>query len=146
MPEIGIACAAAVVIGELVEIDAGGVAWIDWPDHAGGPVRARTLVQIDSASPQPILIAFVGSAAEPIVLGLLHDRLVREAPPPGSAAVTVSDDGRTVSIEAAERLELRCGDTTLVMTAAGDLVLRGERIVSRASETNKIRGAAVLIN
>jgi hypothetical protein len=67
--------------------------------------------------------------------------------PPGLASpVTVSLDGRSVSLQAAERIELRCGDSALVMTADGHVVIRGANLVSRASETNKIRGAAVLIN
>jgi len=122
----------------------------------------------------PVLLVFDAVEAAPIVAGVLHRRIVKAAAPqtagaapagatpaqatpalvsspdtvpPGLASpVTVSLDGRSVSLQAAERIELRCGDSALVMTADGHVVIRGANLVSRASETNKIRGAAVLIN
>lgn len=166
---------SAPVRGWLVGIDEDGVAQVDWPGNALGPVAACSLVQIDAAPAAdepawPVLLVFDALGGAPIVAGLLHRRIVRAAAPspecgvaPGRSASTavastppagadrdaplaVSLDGRTVSLQAAERIELRCGDSALVMTADGRVVIRGANLVSRASETNKIRGAAVLIN
>ena len=49
-------------------------------------------------------------------------------------------------VEAAEKLELRCGKASLVMTADGRITVRGRNLVSHASESNRIRGGSVHLN
>jgi hypothetical protein len=51
------------------------------------------------------------------------------------------DVPKTVKIEALESIELTCGASTLVMTKAGRINLRGGDITSRASRINKVKGA-----
>jgi hypothetical protein len=51
-----------------------------------------------------------------------------------------------VKIEAVDRIELRCGTSTVTMTREGAVLVKGQQIVSRASGVNKIKGAAVKIN
>jgi hypothetical protein len=158
--------AAASVFGQLVGVDDQGAAQVDWPGNRRGPMAARTLVQFDAAPsasdpPVPVLLVFVGDEAVPVIVGVLQPSVLRavSAPevapevapthadhPASESPITVSLDGRTVSLQAAERLELRCGDSAIVMTADGHVTIRGANLVSRATETNKIRGGAVLIN
>ena len=149
------AATGLAVRGRLVAIDDDGVARVDWPGREGAPARAASLVQLDAREagglPRDVLLVITADD-EPIVAGLLHARVVRtspEAPPEPvapPAALTTSDDGRSIALQAAERVELRCGDSALVMTADGQVVLRGTNLTSRATETHRIRGAAVLIN
>lgn len=158
-----VALAAASVFGQLVGVDEHGAAQVDWPGNRRGPMAARTLVQLDAAPaaqdpPVPVLLMFVGDESVPVIVGVLQPGVLRAAPRLEPAAealadradadtpITVSLDGRTVSLQAAERLELRCGDSAIVMTADGHVTIRGANLVSRATETNKIRGGAVLIN
>jgi hypothetical protein len=49
-------------------------------------------------------------------------------------------------IEAADELELRCGEASLLLRSDGKVLLRGRDVTSRASRSNKIRGANVEIN
>lgn len=51
-----------------------------------------------------------------------------------------------LTIEARERVELRCGTSSVTMTKEGAVLVKGEQLVSRASGVNKIKGAAVKIN
>jgi len=103
------------------------------PSAAEGAVAAPAGGPPTGAAPSAESTAAAGDASVCVPRG------------PGSP-VTVSLDGRSVSLQAAERIELRCGESSLLMTADGRVVIRGANLVSRATETHKIRGAAVLIN
>lgn len=47
---------------------------------------------------------------------------------------------------AKDRIELRCGGSSLTMSKEGKVILKGSQVVTRASRVNKIKGAAVKIN
>ena len=54
--------------------------------------------------------------------------------------------GSAVVIEAGTSLEIRVGESRIMITEKGDIVLTGNNLLSRARRVNKIRGAAVNIN
>ena len=54
--------------------------------------------------------------------------------------------GHREVIEAAEELELRCGEACIVLTADGRIQLRGTYITSHASATQRIVGGSVHVN
>jgi hypothetical protein len=54
--------------------------------------------------------------------------------------------GRSVTLVGREEVVLRCGEASLALRADGQMTLKGKNLMSRASETNKVRGATVLIN
>ena len=77
------------------------------------------------------------------------DRRVMDSLP--NAAVVPADDsfeinGRRVSFEGREEVVLRCGEASITLRADGQVIVKGTRVMSRASEANKIRGATVQIN
>lgn len=47
---------------------------------------------------------------------------------------------------AQERIELRCGDGSLILRADGKVIVKGNEVVSCARGVNKVKGAAVRIN
>lgn len=49
-------------------------------------------------------------------------------------------------ITAAKQLTLRCGESSITLTAAGKIIIRGKYIVSRSSGVQRIKGGAVQIN
>jgi hypothetical protein len=49
-------------------------------------------------------------------------------------------------IEGRDEVVLRCGQGSITLRADGKIVIKGTQLVSRASDTNKIRGASVQIN
>jgi len=51
-----------------------------------------------------------------------------------------------VNLSATQRIELRCGKSSLTLNRDGSILLRGVDLISRASGVNKIKGAAVKIN
>lgn len=146
---LGLDMADGPVCGRLADVDDQGRAWVEFAGSAGR-VNARCVVP-EAALPArealhgaSVLLVFEDhDPARPIIVGFVRDRLwtsgseVREAVAPVSAKVI---------IEGEEELVLRCGQGSISMTADGRIVIKGTRLVSQARETNKVRGAAVLIN
>lgn len=150
----------AFSVGEIVKITEEGRAVVDYPGNPMGPVEARSVI---GSSPQqtsereqlfPVLLAFEnGDPALPIIVGIIRHSLY---PPISSHEVTLSIDndkpqdavvdGRKVVLEAKEEIVLHCGQSFITLKKDGKIVVKGTQIVSRASRTNKIKGAAVRIN
>jgi Domain of unknown function (DUF6484) len=134
------------IVAQLVAIEAGRpvVAF----DLGQGEVQATARVLLTSvvgdvpwAVGQSVLVLLErGDPAWPIVVGRVGDTL----PQPATAMVDVQ--AQAVSLQGQEELTLRCGEASLVLRADGEVVLKGTRVLSRALESNKIRGATVLIN
>lgn len=53
---------------------------------------------------------------------------------------------REIKFNAAEKIELRCGKSSLSMDKDGKVVIKGSQLTSRASGLNRVKGAAVKIN
>lgn len=72
----------------------------------------------------------------PLVLGLVQ--------PPGFGQL--EDAGEVRSLEARERLELRCGPASLTLFADGRVEIRGVQILSRAEGAQRLQGASIHLN
>jgi hypothetical protein len=68
----------------------------------------------------------------------------QSAPPP-SLEVDAGVEDEFV-LTAAKQLTLRCGESSITLTAAGKIILRGKYIVSRSSGVQRIKGGSVQIN
>ena len=97
---------------------------------------------------QPVLLVLEnGDPALPIIIGVVSDVLPK-------VPSLVQDDGedgfelngKRMSFEGQEEVVLRCGKASITLRADGQVVVKGTRLMSRASETNKVRGATVQIN
>lgn len=154
------ASAAAVsVVCPVVAAPGGRVAVL----VGGTPVEAHRLGSVGALAPgQRALVVFDGGdAARPVVVGVIQDRLEELVdltapdarpsavdPParPASDLLSVWADGREVRIEAAERLELRCGEASITLRADGKVEIHGTHVLSRSSGPNRIKGGSVSIN
>jgi hypothetical protein len=92
---------------------------------------------------------------QPVILGIVRDRVWEQRDPtpaeahlslPSGEARTVQLDKRRLDLEASEEIRLTCGKSSLVMRRDGSVIVRGVTIVSRALQSNKIRGGTVNIN
>lgn len=83
-----------------------------------------------------------------LVLGPLWQACLPKAAdvPPTEQGLVVTVDGHREVIEAAQELELRCGEACIVLTADGRIQLRGTYITSHASATQRIVGGSVHVN
>jgi hypothetical protein len=94
-------------------------------------------------------LAFIGdNANRPVVIGLLRGNL----PPDGFSEKSeptswnVEASGQRIVLSAAEEIVLRCGKSSVTLTRAGKVIVRGAYVLSRASGVNRIKGASVQIN
>lgn len=126
----------------------------------GGPLQpipariATSQVQPDAkvleSRPTVLLVFENGDPHLPIIVGFVRDTF--EPTPatsvaiPASANRTLELNGKALIFEGQEEIVLKCGQGSITLRADGQIVLKGTRLVSRASETNKIRGASVQIN
>ena len=147
----------AVRIGRLVGTTAAGEPLVDYPGNRGGPLLARALESADAGRPlaertaAEVLLMFEGgNPLRPVVVGVLQ---APGAEPPLAAGVlgrdnrdTVTVDGRVLELNGRERIVLTCGKSSITLFADGQVIVKGTRLLSRASESNKIKGATVALN
>ena len=128
-----------VVSGEVVERKADGAVFVDFPQNTLGPLLARTLVEdIDSGA--SVLLSFDGGdPTRPIILGILHERA-------RLAGRTLHLKAKRIVLEAEDELLLQCGAGSIEARRDGKVSVKGRDVLSRATRTNKVRGATVLIN
>jgi hypothetical protein len=146
-------------VGWIVRVTPEGKALVDFLGNAQGAVEARSL--LGAVAPgaagvalegRPVLLVFEeGDPSWPIILGIVGDRLVPEAPvveapPPVPRPRDGVIDGKRIVFDAKEEIVLRCGKSSITLRKDGKVVVLGAELVSRASGTNKIKGSAVKIN
>ena len=137
------AASATCCVGRLAGISPEGRPIVDFDGNPGAPVVARTACDDfwrDGGVPEgsALVLQFErGDPVLPIVVGRL-----REPPDPRVARV----DDQVLRLQAGRRIELSCGQASIVLTADGKVVIKGAHLVSRSSGPNKIRGATVAIN
>jgi hypothetical protein len=145
-------------VGTLLEIDDTGRPVVDFPGNVNGPLIARTLVQIPARSDdpnkesQPIVLIFEnGNPRFPIIAGFVHDTLYSKnedmiLPIHPSEPKELIVDKERILLNARQEVVIRCGKCSINLQKNGKAIIKGVQIVSRASRSNKIRGANVTIN
>jgi hypothetical protein len=58
----------------------------------------------------------------------------------------IGDGVEVLEITARQQLTIRCGESSITLTAGGKIILRGKYIVSRSSGVQRIKGGSVQIN
>jgi hypothetical protein len=144
-------------VGWIVSIGADGCPLVDFPGNPSAPVDARHVLTglpagfTVEAAPSVLLAFESGDPGRPIIMGFLHDSLAQPVPERTETILRERDwsvrlDKRRVVFDAEEEVVLRCGKSSVTLRKDGRIVLKGVEIVSRALETNKIKGANVMIN
>jgi len=126
------------------------------------PCEASSLLQFPSAAAASeallgrTVLVLRNPQAGPVILGIVEQRLWPQSDPdtpaqarvqlPADEHVAVHIDKRRLDLEATDEIRLTCGKSSLVMRRDGTVIVRGVEIVTRASESNKIRGGTVSIN
>lgn len=134
------------LIGRLLALDDnGGTPLVAWPGRDAA-VRARTAVDLsgDHVGRPVVLLFDDDDLSAPIVVGVI--RGAGSADSGAISSVTIDADDRRVVVSAKNQLVLRCGASSITLTAAGKVIIEGAYIVSRASGTNRVQGGSVQLN
>ncbi|RWA75171.1 MAG: hypothetical protein EOR43_01570 [Mesorhizobium sp.] len=105
-------------------------------------LAARSLAELtsDMIGAEVALLFQDGDPGRPLIVGRIIDPAHRSNVP------QVIRDGERMRITANERLELRCGQATIIMEKDGHITIRGTYVTSHASAANRIRGGSVNLN
>jgi hypothetical protein len=148
-----------VVIGEIFTVadEAGDQKiFVTYPGNPyTTPLLALTTVKLNgSDSGKQVVLSFdQGNPLRPIITGVLQN----SASPVEELSLDVSKelnskqlqaklDGDQVTLSAEKEIVLQCGKSSITLTKAGKIIIRGEYLLSRATGVNKIKGGAVQIN
>ncbi len=87
-----------------------------------------------------------GDPRLPIIVGVIEQArdVAREEVPANRTVIQA--DGERYVVDAEREIVLRCGESSITLTRAGKVLIKGKYILSRSSGYNKIKGAAVDIN
>jgi phage baseplate assembly protein gpV len=156
-----------IIIGSLVAVDNENRPLVDFAENiTDAPLLALTTVEVHKKhiGRQVALLFANGNPKSPVIMGLIHSPLdlilenhmhdvqteketAAEVTLPVSAiAGDLKVDGKKVVIEAADEIELKCGESSIVLTRAGKIIIRGKYLLSRSSGVNRIMGGSVQVN
>lgn len=147
------------IIAEIIE----GQPHVDFAGNRRGPIPARytrsllfQILQQAVSSKHEVLLAFENNDPNrPIIIDMIHSLIdeITEAPPmelqvdeSKDVAKDVTVDGKRITFNAKEQIELRCGKSSIVLTKAGKIIIRGAYLLNRSSGVNRIKGGSVQIN
>jgi len=137
-----------IVVGQLVGFDDAQrprVTFPGCPQEAGLVASSAPRLQQRDVGASFALMFEGGDPARPMVIGPMvspfkRDQGVYKAHP------KVLADGERVEVNAERELVLRCGKSSITLTRAGKILLRGAYVSTRASGVNRIQGGSVQIN
>ena len=146
-------------IGSITGIDKKGLILIDFPGNTLGPLPARFIESIKQKLLKhgvpindKILIIFENDdPGLPIIIDAICYTLDDQAENDAVAfqvqeTEDVTIDGRRVTFDAKEQIELRCGKSSIILTRAGKVLIRGAYLLSRSTGANRIKGGSVQLN
>jgi len=136
---------SGAVTGVLAGFSDSGAPLVDFADNkTNRPLIARaTLAVTETDVGQDVLLLFEGGdLAQPIIIGRIQSAHQPEAKKP----IDIKLDGEQLIFTAEREIVLRCGKSSITLTKAGKVLIRGEYLLSRASGENRIKGGSVQIN
>jgi hypothetical protein len=111
------------------------------------PARTTVLLLRETIGADVVVLCEQGDPQRPIIMGVLRSRPLASADPDSKQKlVSVQADKDRYVISAEREIVLRCGDSSITLTRAGKVIIKGSYILSRSTGYNKIKGAAIDIN
>lgn len=142
-----------IVIGNLSDPGEQGETLVDYP---GSPSNEPMVaISTEDLSSQPVgselALGFVnGDPLQPIILGVIQnvDDTGNSERQKSTAhqKVDVHIDGDKLTFSADREIVLKCGKSSITLTRAGKIILKGAYLSNHATGVNRIKGGSVQIN
>ncbi len=135
-----------VVIGILLGFHEDGaplVAFPGNPQETALKARATTKLQDTDMGREVALLFEGGDPRLPLVIGVVqHPEHRADTQAPLGADL----DGERILLRAQKEIVLKCGKSSITLTRAGKILIRGAYLLSRSSGVNRIKGGSVQTN
>lgn len=155
-----------IIIGTLEEIDKQGQPLVDFSENSSDqPLPAMTTLGLTQThvGRQIALLFANGDLQSPVIMGMIHSPLQDMLENFGQARtdeesenevelesdLKVDDvliDGKKIIFEAKEEIVLKCGESSITLTKAGKILIRGKYLLNRSTGVNRIMGGSVQVN
>lgn len=136
-----------VVIGVVMGFAETGmplVAFSGNQSKTGIAANSTTLFKRNDIGCQVALLFEGGDPQRPIIIGRIqHPEDIAQPP---ELNTTAELDGERLEFKAEKEIVLRCGKSSITLTKAGKIILRGAYLLSRSSGVNRIKGGSVQLN
>lgn len=126
------------------------------PSHVGRQVATMFMNQDPS---QPVVIGLIQSQLDALLDAFENtgsdERDITESAADSVEASQVDGlpavdnvevDGKKVTIEGRDSVVLKCGESSITLTKAGKIMIRGKYILNRSAGVNRIMGGSVQVN
>ncbi len=143
---------SGIAIGLLAGINDSGEPLVVFPGFGlMDPVKALSTVALaKDAIGRTVAVQFEGGdSSRPVILGVIQHPMDVVEDSPGATAkqpLDVELDGERMVFNANREIVLRCGKSSITLTRAGNIIIRGAYLLSRSSGVNRIKGGSVQIN
>ena len=101
---------------------------------------------------QKVLLIFDKDELDfPVIVDTLHSKIDTQhksesLPVDANDVDEITVDGKRVIFTAEEEIVLKCGKSSIQLTRAGKVIIRGAYLLNRSSGVNRIKGGSVQIN
>ena len=146
-------------VGEIIDIDKEGNAFVDFAGNLEGPVQAyfthslkTQMGKPDQLIGQKVLLIYDKDELDfPVIVDTLHSKIDMQHKSESLDVDTndvdeITVDGKRVIFTAEEEIMLKCGKSSIQLTKAGKVIIRGAYLLNRSSGVNRIKGGSVQIN
>lgn len=104
------------------------------------------LILFEGGNPEyPIIIGLLESLIDDLVSMEIEQKIEREESKTNEQLDTIVD-GKRIVLEAEDEIVLKCGKGSITLNKDGKIIVKGTNLISRASETNKIKGSSIDLN
>jgi hypothetical protein len=137
------------LVGTLAGISDDGVPLVDFAGNLSRsplPARPAAAFAITDIGRDAVLLFEAGDPARPILIAFLAAPKPEIQSAVEARPVEVKLDGEQLTFSAKNEIVLRCGKSSITLTRAGKVIIRGAYLLSRSSGANRIKGGSVQIN
>jgi hypothetical protein len=141
-------------------LDANGIPQVDYPGNPNQePVSAISVASCQTTDIGcELALAFQnGDPSKPLILGKIQNPPAESETPSADQAelflpqadqdpLQATIDSERIVFQADKEIVLKCGKSSITLTRAGKVLIRGAFLLSRSSGVNRIKGGSVQIN